>query len=283
MKKRILLSVVTVVVLGLVYSTILVAKSIPATFVEITGNTVNIRTGPSTSTTIVTQAKKGDIFELEGETKGWYKINMFSGEYRYVYKSLAKPTTYAISLPSSASIRQKIFNLLGEAEDRAMDEADQKYPMNIPNNTNKNIDYERLLIDKYKLTIFHKFKVQPVIYRKLIVEVIREQQTKQETKPTTGEYSIGYKLCVIDGDYEKENSVKVRRYNYLLETLAQRCSCEEANIADMSVTAQKILREDYGRKVKIITLLEAANEDLAYGCSKDDFARYMVLVIQSLK
>lgn len=99
----------------------------------------------------------------------------------------------------------------------------------------------------------------------------------------SAEYSIGYKLCVIDGDYEKEDSVKVRRYNYLLESLAQRCSCEEINIADMSVAAQKILREKYGKEVKNITLLEAANEDLAYGCSKDDFAKYMTLAIQLLK
>ena len=97
------------------------------------------------------------------------------------------------------------------------------------------------------------------------------------------EYSIGYKLCVIDGDYEREDSVKVRRYNYLLENLAQRCSCEEINIADISVAAQKILREKYGKEVKNITLLEAANEDLAYGCTKDDFTKYMTLAIQLLK
>jgi len=97
------------------------------------------------------------------------------------------------------------------------------------------------------------------------------------------EYSIGYKLCVIDGDYEREDSVKVRRYNYLLENLAQRCSCEEINIADISVAAQKILREKYVKEVKNITLLEAANEDLAYGCTKDDFTKYMTLAIQLLK
>jgi len=99
----------------------------------------------------------------------------------------------------------------------------------------------------------------------------------------SAEYSTGYKLCVIDGGYEKEDSVKVRRYNYLLESLAQRCSCEEINIADMSVAAQNILREEYGKEVKNITLLEAANEDLAYGCSKDDFTKYMALAIQLLK
>ncbi len=182
MKKRILLLVVIVVVLGLVYSAILAAESTPTRFIEITGNTVNIRTGSSTSTAIVAQARKYDTFELEGEINGWYEIYMFSGEYRYVHKSLAKLTTYTISLPSSASIRQRIFNLMGEAEDRAMDEADQKYPLNIPNNIYQNIDYQRLLIDKYVLTIFHEFKVQPAIYIELIVEVIKEQQGKKETK-----------------------------------------------------------------------------------------------------
>ena len=111
----------------------------------------------------------------------------------------------------------------------------------------------------------------------------KEQQKKKEVKPTLSEPSIGYKLCVIDGGYEKEDSVKVRRYNYLLESLAQRCSCEEINIADMSVAAQNILREEYGKEVKNITLLEAANEDLSHGCSKDDFTKYMALAIQLLK
>jgi len=148
MKRRILLLAVTIVVLGLFYSTTLATESIPTRFIEITGNIVNIRTGPSTSATIITRAKKGDIFELKGETNGWYEIDMFSGEYRYIHESLAKLTTYTISLPSSASICQKIFNFIGEAEDRAMDEADQKYPMNIPDNIYQNIDYQRLLIDK---------------------------------------------------------------------------------------------------------------------------------------
>ena len=128
--------------------------------------------------------------------------------------------------------------------------------------------------------LFDSEEIQP---ERLSGMAMKEQQIKKEIDQQSGEYSIGYKLCVIDGDYEKEDSVKVRRYNYLLESLAQRCSCEEINIADMSVAAQQILREKYGKEVKNITLLEAANEDLAYGCSKDDFAKYMTLAIQLLK
>jgi len=117
----------------------------------------------------------------------------------------------------------------------------------------------------------------------LIAFIIFSGGDGENGKKQSAEYSTGYELCVIDGDYEKEDSIKVRRYNYLLESLARRCSCEEINIADMSVAAQKILREKYSKEVKIITLLEAANEDLAYRCSKDDFAKYMMLIIQFLK
>jgi hypothetical protein len=116
-----------------------------------------------------------------------------------------------------------------------------------------------------------------------LTHMSQEFRELEYPKEEDGENSIGYKLCVIDGDYEKEDSVKVRRYNYLLETLAQKCSCEEINIADISVENQKILREKYGKEVKILTLLEAANEDLEYGSSKDDFIGYMMLAIQDLK
>lgn len=139
-------------------------------FIEIIENKANIRIGPSASSTIIVQAKKGDIFEVKGETEEWYKIGMFSGEYRYVNKSIAKPTIYTISLPST-SVCQNVFNLLEEAEDRALDEANKKYPMNIY----ENIDYERFLIDRYKLIIFHSFNIQPPIYLKLIVKIIEEQ------------------------------------------------------------------------------------------------------------
>ena len=136
---------------------------------------------------------------------------------------------------------------------------------------------------KYLMTGLVIFAIVFIIFMILDNGKKEIQPIKKEIDQQSVEYSIGYKLCVIDGDYEKEDSVKVRRYNYLLESLAQRCSCEEINIADMSVAAQQILREKYGKEVKIITLLEAANEDLAYGCSKDDFAKYMTLTIQFLK
>jgi len=136
-------------------------------FIEIIGDKANIRISPSASSTIIVQAKKGDIFGVKGETEEWYEIDMFSGEYRYVNKSMSVPATYTISLPSD-SICQNVVNFLEEAEDRALDEANKKYPVDIY----KNIDYERLLIDRYKLIIFHDFNIQPPIYTKLIAKII---------------------------------------------------------------------------------------------------------------
>jgi len=139
-------------------------------FIKIIGDKANIRISPRASSTTIVQAKKGDIFEVKEETEEWYGIDMFSGEYRYVNKSITEPTIYAISLPPT-SVCQNVFNLLEKAEDRALDEANKKYPLDIY----KNIDYERLLIDRYKLMIFHDFKIQPPIYTKLIAKIIEGQ------------------------------------------------------------------------------------------------------------
>ena len=139
--------------------------------IKIIKNNVNIRMGPSIYSVIVGQARQNDIFELEGEEGQWFKIIMFSGEWRYVHKSLAEPVHYHISLPL-ASIQEILIERLGQAEDRAMTEADMLYPLNTPKNVQrnmqKNAEYKRLLEDRYKLIIFHEFNVQPAIYTELL-------------------------------------------------------------------------------------------------------------------
>lgn len=46
--------------------------------VEITGNTVNVRTGPGTNNSIIGVAKKGERFEYGLVADGWYQINFHS-------------------------------------------------------------------------------------------------------------------------------------------------------------------------------------------------------------
>ena len=136
--------------------------------IQITGENVNIRLKNTTGSTLVAKAKKGNIFEFVSEKGNWFEINMFTGEYRYIHKSLGKIVSYVPVLPKSEATRKAIFHELGEAEDKAMLEADKKYPPSV--DIYKNIDYCRILEDRYKLEIFNRYEVQPPIYTKLIVE-----------------------------------------------------------------------------------------------------------------
>jgi len=169
--RKISTPVVIMVMLTLIVFMALIVSAEEKKCVRIIKNNVNIRMGSSTSYVIVGQAKENDIFELEGEQGQWFKIIMFSGEWRYVHKSLAEPVYYHVSLPP-VSIQETLIERLGQAEDRAMAEADMLYPLNTPEdvqkNMQKNIEYERLLEDRYKLIIFHEFNVQPAIYTELL-------------------------------------------------------------------------------------------------------------------
>jgi len=104
---------------------------------------------------------------------------MFSGEWRYIYKSLAEITSSVdIILPTSVSIRYNIFKQLVNAEDRADSEANKKFPIYdkydiIEENLEKYTDYNRLLYDRYKLEVFHNFNIQPILYIKIVVEGVK--------------------------------------------------------------------------------------------------------------
>jgi len=123
----------------------------------------NIFLNPKTDAIVVAKVKAGNVFELYNVTDVWYEIFMFSGEARYIHKSVAQETTVAPQLPSSANIACKEIII---AQDRATKEAMQKYP----NDILKQIDYERLLMDRYTMSVFQKYTLPPARYSKLAVE-----------------------------------------------------------------------------------------------------------------
>ena len=143
-------------------------------YVEIIGNQINIRLSSATSSPIIAKGRKGDLFKLEGDEGKWYKISMFSGEIRYVHKSLMKAVRKEISLPDSESTRRSIFRGLLNAEDRAQAEADGRYPITNRASLDNNIDYDRILNDRYKLDVFHQFGVHSPIYTKILVEGVKK-------------------------------------------------------------------------------------------------------------
>lgn len=61
--------------------------------VEVTGSSVNIRSGARTRCPVITVAAKGDVFRLLGRKNSWFQIALDSGQTAWVYSSLVKQTT----------------------------------------------------------------------------------------------------------------------------------------------------------------------------------------------
>ena len=78
-------------------------------YLEVTGRKSNIRSSPTTRSSIVTRAQRGDIFELKDESGDWYHIRLFSGELRYLHKRLAQEISYNPEVPGDFSHRREIF------------------------------------------------------------------------------------------------------------------------------------------------------------------------------
>ena len=136
--------------------------------VEITNSDVNIRAMNNSSSSIVCKAHKGDVFAYKSQIGSWYQIGMFSDEYRYVHADFAKVIHYDKEIFLSDKGIIKFVNILKECKRRAFKKADAKYDFN--SQMNRNIDYTKLLIDRYKLDKFHKWKIQPVQNKKVIIK-----------------------------------------------------------------------------------------------------------------
>lgn len=181
MRKKLLMESFLVIVFSfLMLSSVVAESKKETTYIQVIVKTVNIRTRPTTKSVIVVKARKGDVFELKGEKRNWCKITMFSGEYRYIYKKLTKKIKYNVNLPKSESTRKAIYKDTGEAENRAQEDADKKYPVStryghsIDENINKNIDYMRLLNDRYKLRIIHNYGVKTPDYDEIVLEGMKK-------------------------------------------------------------------------------------------------------------
>ena len=132
---------------------------------------VEIYDKPTNEGSYVAMAKEDDVFELIEELNGWYKISIFSGEYRYLQKKNAEIVDYDIKIPKSRSLRKEIFLKLYKVEGDALSKADERFP----NDIDENIKYERKLVDRYKLRIFQSYKIQAPAYHYIIVEGSEEQ------------------------------------------------------------------------------------------------------------
>ncbi len=143
-------------------------------YIRLTADHTAIRSASSATAQLVAMGRKGDVFELSSEEPGWFEVYMFSGEARFVAKSAAQVADYKRLLPKSVARRQEIFRALSRTEDRSRTDADRKYPVaSSPSAVDTNIEYMRILDDRYKLEVMHQFEVQSPIYATLVVEGVK--------------------------------------------------------------------------------------------------------------
>lgn len=158
--------------------------SASAKYVRVTSEFANIRLMPDTKSIIIGKASENDIFGYEGEENDWVKINMFSGEHRYIHHNLVKVINYDIPAPFSNYICPYLMKRLEEAEDKSLVESDNKYPLGNSENVEKNIEYQRILLDRYILEIFHEFDLQSVVYQIALTRCIEGPQSEIGQTPT---------------------------------------------------------------------------------------------------
>ena len=72
---------------------------------------------------------------------------------------------------------------LEEAEDRSLVESDNRYPLSNGENMEKNNEYQRMLLDRYILEVFHEYDLQPVVYQIAITRCIEGSQSESVQRP----------------------------------------------------------------------------------------------------
>jgi hypothetical protein len=129
---------------------------------------------------VIGRAEKGDIFRVLGQTEGWYKILMFSGEPRYVTRSdFVHPLEEAgfldghgMGLPTSTARSRSIFWDTEKGLDRAAREALEIIPATL--NRARYTVLKKVLEDRILLEMFHIHGLQPALYRELVAEARKE-------------------------------------------------------------------------------------------------------------
>lgn len=117
-----------------------------------------------------------------------------------------------------------------------------------------------------------------------VIKINTNSSTSSNTdKKSIVNTSLEYKLASINkGGYVSDNNITITRFRYLLESLDAKTKQSKQRIADMLVTGQRILREQYGRDISLLTLTEGVNNYIPDG-SKVDFAIKNTEYIQSWK
>lgn len=94
-----------------------------------------------------------------------------------------------------------------------------------------------------------------------------------------GDDPIEYQLAVIDaGDYVPRDHITVKRFRSLLKQLDATYVENRQQIGDMTVTAQRLLREE-GIDEKLLNIMEGLNRLFSKPLENQKYAEYSVMYI----
>lgn len=119
------------------------------------------------------------------------------------------------------------------------------------------------------------------IYAPILFNTTQKKENTNRSEINSN--SLAYQLATINkGGYVSKSDVSITRFDYLLKTLDKKTFESKQEIADMTVTCQKILREKYGIEMKLLSIMEDLNESIPLG-SQVKYAEIATLYIQLVK
>lgn len=166
------------------------AKELTFHYVVVTGELINIRTQPNTSSLVVGEARKGDILEYGGNDDGdWHEVILYSGVTRYVHESLVKPVVFEPIVPADKDALSRLYEKYLWVEKRATRIADAEVPHLSTEEVialgpiAEDVGWERLekrgivyqqVLDFGMLEICHLINIQPASCYEISMEFIEQ-------------------------------------------------------------------------------------------------------------
>lgn len=150
----------------------LATPALCADYVVLIQSGANIRTAPDTSSIVIGEASKGQLYRYSCEKGDWLEITMFTGEKRYISRALSAPLDEGQVLPGHNlhvtvphEMRRAMRLEITRARERAEREAEEIIPAGLDADRNKK--YRAILEDRYIMRIFRNHRIQPALYSSL--------------------------------------------------------------------------------------------------------------------
>jgi len=94
----------------------------------------------------------------------------------------------------------------------------------------------------------------------VVLSVTERARQHETTRPQAKSTSLEYMLATIDKGYVSKDDIIITRFRSLLQTLDAIYVENKKQIADLTVTAQNILRDRYGIKETLLNIMEGMNQ-----------------------